>query len=230
MIQNISFNLLLILFGGITVRAKHPEFELKDVVQSHQIRYRLMNQNSKDYQLELTFDAVDKAVFDLFSTIKVSDKDFKEVVAVVGDKIDVMNQDNKEKYNKTLLQLNRIKFLKKEFIKNNLWRNRTKDEQIVYESEIRKFDSEINLVQKDLGAINEDERNTLVEFEIFLDTLRNSASAYKKASYVRKRSMIDLFISNIYVDKKKRLTLEVKPDLRHFFSLSFGDDGNWTHV
>lgn len=79
-----------------------------------------MNQNSKDYQLELTFDAVDKAVFDLFSTIKVSDKDFKEVVAVVGDKIDVMNQDNKEKYNKTLLQLNRIKFLKKEFIKNNL--------------------------------------------------------------------------------------------------------------
>lgn len=94
----------------------------------------------------------------------------------------------------------------------------TLDEQIVYESEIRKFDSEINLVQKDLGTINEDERNTLVEFEIFLDTLRNSASAYKKASYVRKRSMIDLFISNVYVDKKKRLTLEVKPDLRHFFS------------
>jgi hypothetical protein len=83
---------------------------------------------------------------------------------------------------------------------------------------MRRFDSEINLIQKELSIINEDERNGLVEFEIFADTLRNSASSYKKASYVRKRSMIDLFISNISLDKKKRLTFEVKPDLQHLFS------------
>lgn len=215
------------------IKKDHPEFKLQDVVQPHQIRYRLMNKDSELHNLEITFDVIDKAIFDFFSTIEITPKDFKEMIAVISDKIDVLNQDNKEKYSKVLLQLNRAKFQKKEFIKQNLWAKRTKDEQFVYDSEMRRFDSEINLIQKELSIINEDERNGLVEFEIFADTLRNSASSYKKASYVRKRSMIDLFISNISLDKKKRLTFEVKPDLQHLFSWkvsSFGDDGVRTHV
>jgi len=203
-----------------TVQKKHPEFEMKDVVLPHQIRYRIMNKFSKLYQLEVTFDIVDKAVCDLFSKIKVNTKDFDEMIAVISDKIDAMNRENKEKYNKTVLRLNRVKSKKMDFIKHNLWAKRGKDEQSVYDVEIRKFDAEISLVQKELSAINEDERNSLVEFEMLVDTLRKSGSLYEKASYVRKRTLISLFVSNIYVSKQKGFTIEVKPDLLHFFSLS----------
>jgi len=92
---------------------------------------------------------------------------------------------------------------------------------------------DISFIEKELMAVTENERNTMVEVQVFLDVLRKAASTYKKASYVRKRSIIDLFISNISVDKQKRLTLAVKPDLQHLFSDSFsfgGDDGIRTHV
>jgi len=102
------------------IKKDHPEFKLQDVVQPHQIRYRLMNKDSELHNLEITFDVIDKAIFDFFSTIEITPKDFKEMIAVISDKIDVLNQDNKEKYSKVLLQLNRAKFQKKEFIKQNL--------------------------------------------------------------------------------------------------------------
>jgi phosphorylcholine metabolism protein LicD len=78
-------------------------------------------------------------------------------------------------YNKKLLQLNRAKSKKTEFIKSNLSIKRTLDEQKVYESELKRFDSSIDFIQKELLGITESERNGMVEIQIFLDTLRNVA-------------------------------------------------------
>lgn len=83
------------------------------------------------------------------------------------------------------------------------------------------LDMMIERIEKELMAVTESERNTMIEVQVFLDVLRKAASTYKKASYVRKRSIIDLFVSNISVDKQKMLTLAVKPDLEHLFSDSF---------
>jgi hypothetical protein len=85
------------------------------------------------------------------------------------------------------------------------------------------MDKNIFFIEKELMEVTEGERNTMVEIQVFLDVLRKSASIYKKADYVRKRSIIELFVSNISLDKEKRLTLEVKPDLEHLFFSSFGD-------
>lgn len=215
------------------LRKTKPKAQLQDVIEPHQIRYRMANKLSKYYGLEFTFDKLDEAVYDLFKKIDISEDEYHEMVEVMADKLDSINQEHKEEYNRKLLQLNRTKAAKKEFIKTNLWHKRTGDEEKVYQSEIKRMDMDISFIEKELMAVTESERNTMIEVQVFLDVLRKAASTYKKASYVRKRSIIDLFVSNISVDKQKRLTLAVKPDLKHLFSDDFssgGDDGNWTHV
>lgn len=97
-----------------------PKAQIQDVIQSHQIRYRMANKLSKAYGLEFTFDKVDKIIYDLFKKLDISEEEYQYMVSVMADKLDQINQEYKEEYNRKLLQLNRAKAQKKEFIKINL--------------------------------------------------------------------------------------------------------------
>lgn len=91
----------------------------------------------------------------------------------------------------------------------------------------------IEFIQSELNNINTSERNTIKEFQIFVNVLQKSGKYYKKASYVQQAQISSLLFSNIFVDKKKKLTIKVNSSLEPIFSWkvsSFGDDGIWTHV
>jgi len=102
------------------LRKTKPKAQLKDIVEPHQIRYRMANKLSKSYGLEFTFDKIDDAVYNLFKKIDITENEYQEMVSVMADKLDAINQEHKEEYNRKLLQLNRAKSAKKEFIKANL--------------------------------------------------------------------------------------------------------------
>jgi len=83
---------------------------------------------------------------------------------------------------------------------------------------MKKLEKNIEFIQSELNNINTSERNTIKEFQIFVNVLQKSGKYYKKASYVQQAQISSLLFSNIFVDKKKKLTIKVNSSLEPIFS------------
>ncbi len=94
-----------------------PSVTLKDIVSTHHIRFRDTNKASKTYNMEIAFDRIDKAIIKSLSHLKISDKDYQEYVNYRIEELDKLNKQMKEQYSFILLQLNRKKSEKTEYMK-----------------------------------------------------------------------------------------------------------------
>lgn len=70
----------------------------------------------------------------------------------------------------------------------------------------------------ELVEVNKYEGNELVELEVFIDILNNAKNYYKKASYVQKRKIAKVLFSNIKINTKKELVIQIKPELQTLFN------------
>ena len=214
-------------------KIKKDNKNLGDVVKSHQIRYRMSNKASIYRNLEITFDEIEHAIIKKLDSIQIDQDSYQEYVSHINEKIDDINLKNREKRSSINLQLNRVMGEKKEYMKKNMVVEKGTEERKIYEEEKGRFDTKIELLQRELDSTVVSERDKLLEFEIFIDILQKSSSYYKKAKYVQKAKIFEVLFLNIIVDKQKRLHLTVKPWLESLFEKkipSGGDDGNWTHV
>lgn len=210
------------------LRLTNPDASLKDIVKPHQIRFR-----NRDMKMEITFDLIEKEIIKLLDKIKIDEDAYQKYVEFLNNELDKVAFQNKEKYSRLTLQLNRAKGERREYAKRCLWIRKNAEEENIYQEEMRKHEKNIEFIQSELNNINTSERNTIKEFQIFVNVLQKSGKYYKKASYVQQAQISSLLFSNIFVDKKKKLTIKVNSSLEPIFSWkvsSFGDDGVRTHV
>jgi hypothetical protein len=64
-------------------------------------------------------------------------------------------------------------------------------------------------LEKELNNITVSERKHTMEVNMIATITNKAADTYKKASRVRKKKLCKILISNIYIDKRKRLTIRV---------------------
>jgi hypothetical protein len=85
------------------------------------------------------------------------------------------------------------------------------EEKTIYEKERQRFEEEIGILRSEIIELDSIERNTIKEFEIFVKILQKAPQYFKNASYVQKRSIIDLTIMNITVLSKKAIEITLIP-------------------
>lgn len=197
---------------------QNPHYTLKDVVTSGQIRCKCSTRHSEYQNFDVPYDLIENAIIDMFSTIKITDEDYKKYVEYVSTQLDRIRFEIQEKNSKILFEINKIKWKKTEYIKNNMHvKDRDPEEDRIYNQARRDFDKQIDVLTQDIVDLNDTERNSIKEFEIFIKILQKAPQYFKKATYVQKRKITDLTILNISVTPEKLVTITVRPWLEDIF-------------
>ncbi|MCT4617304.1 MAG: recombinase family protein [Candidatus Gracilibacteria bacterium] len=197
---------------------KGERLELKDVVKPHQIRYRCATKNSKHYGLEVTLADIDNAILKALEYFKVGEKQFKEYINFTNKQLENLTKTTKEKVASKTLEIGRLKAKKENYIKNNLPNIRDEEEREIYEKTKLEFNKKVRFLRKEIMALDEGERNEIVELEVFIDVLNNAKSYYKRANFVQKKKIAKILFLNIKINAKKELAVQVKPELQTLFN------------
>lgn len=107
-----------------------------------------------------------------------------------------------------------------------MWINKDEDEARIYEETKEDFDRKIKSLRKQVEEMDDTERNEIVELEVFIDILNNAKNYYKKASYVQKRKIAKILFSNIKINTKKELVIQIKPELQTLFNPIWWSQGD----
>ena len=200
------------------LKKTNPKATLKDVVEPKHIHYKCSSKYSKYQNLDITFDIIDKAIHKLLSKIHIDDEKYEEYLRFLWDELENIVEDNKTKASKIQVQINRIKSQRTKFLKRNLWKKMDKEEQEVYSNEKKRFSKELELLEKERQWLDTYERNTILEFEVLVQILQKAPQYYKKATYVQKRKIMEIFVSNIVITARKAVKIKVNPIMGSLFS------------
>lgn len=199
------------------LKITNPKADWKDVVQLHQTRYRLVNKKSKENGLEITWDIIENTVSTFLKSIKIEQKAYDAFIEYSKQLLEQRNDKNNKETTRLSLLLNRKKSDKTQLIQRCMGKNFNKEEQDIYENQLKQFDTDIDFYHKEIEHISNTERSEIVEQVWLVDLLKNLSERFEKWNIVQKRKIIGLLFSNITVNNKKKLTLAVKPWLEELF-------------
>lgn len=197
---------------------KWNKLELKDVIKPNQISYRCANKQSSYYWVAFSQEDIDKQIIKVLNDFKVEEKDFKQYIEFTNTRLDDIIKTTKEKQASINLEIWRLKAKKDDYIKKHMWINKDDDEMRIYEETKNDIDRKIKSLRKQVEEMDDSERNEIVELEVFIDILNNAKNYYKKASYVQKRKIAKILFSNIKINTKKELAVQIKPELQTLFN------------
>lgn len=192
--------------------------ELKDVVKPNQISYRCANKQSEYYGVSFSQEEIDTLIIKMLADFKVQEKDFLAYLDFANTQLDSIKQKIKEKQSSINLEIWRLKSQKDNYIKRNMWVNKDKDEERIYEKSKEDFDSKIKFLRSEIENLDEEENNEILEQETFIDMLNNAKKYYKNANYVQKWKIAKILFSNIKINTKKELVIQVKPEVQTLFN------------
>jgi hypothetical protein len=154
---------------------------------------------------------VEEAIIAKLDTIQIDQEHYEDFVNHIKGNLDDVNRRAREARNQLAIEINRITKDKTDFIKKNLGERRSIEEDNVYQDELKRYDEKISFIEKEQSKVTINERNEIMEFQVFVEILQNSSARYRKLNYVQKRNLIGMFFSNIIVDNKKRLAVQANP-------------------
>lgn len=210
-------------------RKSGKKVSISDFVDSHQIWYRCGNKHSKDYNLQVTAEEVEKAVMDKLSSFHLTPEHFEKYREYGSSEIKRIGKDSMERIASKQLELNRLKSERNKYIDSHMSLKKDTQEEEIYEKKKLDFENKINLLKKEMDNLDESERNEIFEIESLMKILIDTKGSYKKASFVQKNKLVKILFSNIVVDHQKRLHINVKPWLESLFTLNGADNGTRTH-
>ena len=194
---------------------------LKDVIKSKQCRYKVVNAKSKCNGLEVTFDVIEKAILEKLKKIKVDEELYRKFMKFINSELDITKAKAKLERTRITLQISKVNSEKTNFIKRNLWFEKTAEERRIYEDEVKRLENQIGYLEDELNTLATSERNVPFEFEAIIKILQTAVERYKKFTFVQKKQFAQIVYSNIIIDNKKRLTFEANPIFEWLFIKSF---------
>jgi len=208
------------------LKKTNPKAKLKDIIQPHQMRYKCSNKHSKHTWLDVTYEHIDKHLQQLFNQLHIDDKAYEEYKLYINEQLDKQVQENQRRANVIQFEINKLEWKKAEYIKRNMHIKKDNDEEWIYQTQKKDFDNMIEVLKGERTWIEDNARDTLLEFEVFVQILQKAPLYYKKATYVQKRKISSLFVSNITVTSKKQVIIKVYPQLGDLFwwKIQFGGD------
>ena len=225
-------------------RAKkdNPNLALEDFIKSSWVRYELRTNKIKDLKsnktennatISINQDVLEEEIVKEFSKMEISEEEYKKFVEFSETKAFDIRKANQERQSSINMRIWSIEKERREYIKKYMWREFREWEQELYEETLKEFDDKERILREELNNIIISERKQTMELDMAVKILNNAAKTYKNASRVRKKKFCKLLISNICIDKRKRLTIRVNPWLRSIFTKKKHKPkkgGDWTLV
>lgn len=201
-------------------KIKNNNLSLSDIIKSNQIRFRCVYPKSKYHNLEITFDIIEKEILNLFKSIKITNEIYQEYVDYINKTLQELEKKNIVEIKRLNFEKNKLLAKKQEYIKKNMPIQKDIEEERIYQWEKNRYEEMIINIENSINEINNSERNSIIEFEIFLKIIQNAHKYYKKANYVQKRKITNIIILNIIINAKKQVRIEVHDIFRRLFSCS----------
>lgn len=199
----------------------NKDASIKDVVKSNHFVYKSdkvkVDSKQVSFSGEILINSVHNYLKDNFSINEENYEKYRDFQLVEYDKtIKKLN----EKRRTTQHQINQIRSLRDNFVRSyisnwSLEKNELQDK--VYNQEVTRYNEQISYLEDEIKKLWNTQRNTILEFDGFVQYLSKLATAYDKWSYVRKRKIVTLLFSNIIVTKDKQLIFKAKPWLEDLF-------------
>lgn len=204
------------------LKSTKKDITLADVVQSKQIRYRCVNTNSKFRNLELTYDKLEAEVLHLLKNTTISDEGYKMCVERMQERAESEETKAKAEIKKVRFDLNKTEWLKAEYIRKHMGMKKDEMEEKIYEAEKKRYDNIVFNMKQKIDSLESIWRNKLLEFESTLKIVQNSHKYYKNGNYVQRRKIAKILISNIHINAKKQIHINVSPIFRQILHLNQG--------
>lgn len=201
-------------------KIKGTQLKLVDVIKPNQITYRCTNVKSAYYNLSKKFDEIEKEIVLILWKIKISDEHYREYVEYAKHRFDKENKINTEERKRLQFELNKMEGKRKEYIRNNMWVKKDKEEEKIYKNEKKRFEDILENIEKQIKDIKVNEWNYIEESEAFINILQNASLYYKKANYVQKRKITNILFSNIIISPN-RVGVDLKSQLEDIFNLNW---------
>ena len=204
------------------LRIEKPDATLADVVMPQQIDYRLINTKWPQKNQNIKFSDAIPFILDLLKRLNLSQEMYQNYCTFAREQFEKSDDEIVEERHQIQFNLNKIDGDFKKFLKKNLWKDRDKAEEEVYQSEKKDFEILSASLKDDLAKNERKDKATVMEFEAFVGFLKNADVYYSKANYVQKRKIASILISNIKISPQWELQIEIKPWLEGMFD-SIGD-------
>ncbi len=202
------------------LRITKPNATLGDVVRSNQIRFWVKQKVSKFNGLEVTFDILEKQIIAFFGKLKVDENTHNEYVTFMKSRLQELYDETSQELSTINVRINSLRGLKKEYLDRHMAITKDEDETKIYEEKKQQFDDKITRLKKEETELRQTENETIVKYEVFLDTLQRAGDYYQRANYVQKAKICEIFFLNMVLDKKKKLLITPRPAFQALFSNS----------
>lgn len=119
---------------------------------------------------------------------------------------------NNEKRRKLQLQINHTSSLMENYARNfNRQNNPDEFQKKVYQTDISRYQDQIDYLQQELGKLSVDHRNAIMELDAFIQGIGEMHKTYDDSPYVRKRKIASLLFSNIIITPEKLVLFKANP-------------------
>lgn len=156
-------------------------------------------------------------MLDLLKRLNISEETYQEYCSFARSQFEKSDEEIVEERHQIQFNINKIDGDYKKFLRKNLWKERDKVEEEVYQSEKKWYETILASLKEDLAKNERKDTATVMEFEAFIGFLKNADVYYDKANYVQKRKIASILISNIKISPRWELQIEVKPWLEGLF-------------
>jgi len=96
----------------LEVKKKNPQATLQQVVASKQLRCKCSTKHSKYHKFEVKYNLIEEAVIELFSSLKITDEDYKQYEEFMNNELEKQNRRNIEENNRIQVE---TRYMRKRF-------------------------------------------------------------------------------------------------------------------
>lgn len=199
---------------------KWIKLELKDVVKPHQIIYKCAFTESKQHWISITLEEIEKAVCKKFKEFHVWPKEHEDCKLFIKSRLDEIRKTQREKANYLNAEIERVQNSMDKYIDSTIpiKKDFTEEEKNVYEKRIESDKAKIKYLRKQIEDCDDEERDKIMELDIFSYILNNAEEFYKKTTLVQRQKIVKMFFLNIKIVHKKWLQVQVKPEMEPLFN------------
>lgn len=139
-------------------------------------------------------------------------KNFEQYREFQIKEYDLTMRKNNEKRRKLQLQINHTSSLMENYTRNfNRQHNPDDFQKKVYQTDISRYQDQIDYLQQELGKLSVDHRNAIMELDAFIQGIGEMHKTYDDSPYVRKRKIASLLFSNIIITPEKLVLFKANP-------------------
>ena len=193
-------------------KKEEPNLKLEDFIKSSNVRYELKTNIARwknPWVIAVNQDVLEEAIAKALEDLKMSEKDYKAYVNFMETKAYDIRKQNQEKQSAINMRMWSLERERREYLKKFMWMDFREWEEEIYNETLKEFDDKKRLLERELNNITVSERKQTMEMDMITKVINKAAETYRKSTRVRKKKLCKILISNIYIDKKKRLTIKV---------------------